>query len=163
MLADERVALEGPPRLSPETIRRTSEKNRLKPHLRKMWCIPPEQSAAFVSHMEDGLDVYQRPADPCRPLVCLDETSLQLIGEVRPPRPVRRGRSARYDSEYVRHGTANLLLAFAPLSGQRVVAAAWQQRRNARGVDADWRFTTEDARIKLRKPTRQWRRDRILG
>ncbi len=98
-LADERVALEGQPRLSPETIRRVLKKIRFKPHLRKMWRIPPEPSAAFVSHTQDVLDVYQQPADPRRPLVGLDETSLQLIGEVRPPRPVRRGRPARYDSE----------------------------------------------------------------
>jgi hypothetical protein len=95
-----------------------------------MWCIPPEQSAAFVSHMEDGLDVYQRPADPRRPLVCLDETSLQLIGEARAPRPVQRGRPARYDSEDVRHGTCNLFIVFDPLAGQRVVKVTERRCRS---------------------------------
>ena len=80
--------------------------------------------------MEDVLAVYCRPADPRRPVVCLDEISFQLIGEVRKPLPVRRRQVARYDNEYVRNGTANLFLAFAPLSGQRVVAVTDQRRRS---------------------------------
>jgi hypothetical protein len=215
-----------------------------------MWCIPPKQSAEFVCHMEDVLDVYCRPADPRRPVVCLDELSTQLVGEVRTPLPFRPGQIARYDCEYVRHGTANLFMAFEPLGGWREVqvterrqrgdwahfvrdlvdgrykdadqivlvmdqlnihspaslyeafppaearrvmnkleihhtpkhgswlnmaeielsvfrrdlpervaskatlerhAAAWQRRRNAATTKADWRFTTADARIKLRK------------
>jgi hypothetical protein len=215
-----------------------------------MWCIPPKQSAEFVCHMEDVLDVYCRPADPRRPVVCLDELSTQLVGEVRMPLPFRPGQIARYDCEYVRHGTANLFMAFEPLGGWREVqvterrqrgdwahfvrdlvdgrykdadqivlvmdqlnihspaslyeafppaearrvmnkleihhtpkhgswlnmaeielsvfgrdlpervaskatlerhAAAWQRRRNAATTKADWRFTTADARIKLRK------------
>lgn len=63
-------------------------------------------------------------------MVCLDEISVQLIAEVRPPRPVRRGRVARYDNEYVRNGTANLFLAFAPLAGQRLVSMTDQRRRS---------------------------------
>ncbi len=206
--------------------------------------------------MEDVLEVYCRPHDPNRPVVCLDECSRQLIGEVRvplPPRPAqdeRPGRVERYDCEYVRRGTANLFMAFEPLGGRREVAvtdrrqrgdwarfvrdlvdgpykdadkvvlvmdqlnthspaslyeafapaearriaerleihhtpkhgswlnmaeiefsalgrdlpdrvenkptlerhaAAWQRRRNAATTRADWRFTTADARIKLRK------------
>ncbi len=215
-----------------------------------MWCIPPKQSAEFVCHMEDVLDVYCRPADPRRPVVCLDELSTQLVGEVRTPLPVRPGQAARYDCEYVRHGTANLFMAFEPLGGWRGLqvterrqrgdwahfirdlvdgrykdadkvvlvmdqlnihspaslyeafppaearrvadkleihhtpkhgswlnmaeielsvfrrdlpervagratlerhAAAWQHRRNTTATKADWRFTTADARIKLRK------------
>jgi DDE superfamily endonuclease len=86
-----------------------------------MWCIPPEQSAEFVYHMEDVLEVYQRPHDPRYPVVCLDETSRQLIGEVRPPLPPRPGVSGRYDGEYVRNGVANLFMAFEPLAGWRQV------------------------------------------
>jgi hypothetical protein len=183
-------------------------------------------------------------------VVCLDELSTQLVGEVRMPLPFRPGQIARYDCEYVRHGTANLFMAFEPLGGWREVqvterrqrgdwahfvrdlvdgrykdadqivlvmdqlnihspaslyeafppaearrvmnkleihhtpkhgswlnmaeielsvfrrdlpervaskatlerhAAAWQRRRNAATTKADWRFTTADARIKLRK------------
>jgi DDE superfamily endonuclease len=86
-----------------------------------MWCIPPKQSAEFVYHMEDVLDVYHRPYDPRRPVVCLDETFKQLIGEVREPLPPGPGRVERYDSVYVRNGVANLFLAFEPLAGRRDV------------------------------------------
>ena len=200
--------------------------------------------------MEDVLDVYCRSVDPQRPVVCLDECSKQLIGEVRHPLPTRPGQVERFDCEYVRHGTANLFIAFEPLGGWREVEvtdrrqrgdwahfvrhladgrhkdadrivlvmdqlnihspaslyeafppaeakriadrleihhtpkhgswlnmaeielsalsrdlpdrvagkttlerhiAAWQRRRNTATTKADWRFTTADARIKLRK------------
>jgi hypothetical protein len=83
--------------------------------------IPPKQSASFVANMEDVLDVYARPYDPSRPVVCVDEGGKQLIGEVRPPLPVRPQRAARHDSEYVRGGVANLFMAFEPLAGKRHV------------------------------------------
>jgi hypothetical protein len=71
--------------------------------------------------MEDVLEVYARPYDPRRPVVCVDEGGKQLIGDVRPPLPVRRGRAARQDSEYLRGGVANLFMAFEPLAGKRHV------------------------------------------
>jgi transposase len=71
--------------------------------------------------MEDVLDVYHRPYDPARPVVCIDEASKQLIGEVRPPLPPRPGRTAKHDSEYERRGTANLFMAVEPLAGKRTV------------------------------------------
>jgi hypothetical protein len=71
--------------------------------------------------MEDVLEVYKRPYDPRRPVVCLDETSKQLIGEVRTPVLATPGQVARYDCEYVRHGVANLFMLFEPLAGQRDV------------------------------------------
>ena len=71
--------------------------------------------------MEDVLDVYQRPYDPKRPQVCLDEASKQLIGETRTPVPCAPGRPARVDYEYVRNGTANLFMLFEPLAGRRRV------------------------------------------
>jgi hypothetical protein len=71
--------------------------------------------------MEDVLEVYKRPYDPRRPVVCLDETSKQLIGEVRTPVPAAPGQVAHYDCEYVRHGVANLFMIFEPLAGQRDV------------------------------------------
>lgn len=201
--------------------------------------------------MEDVIEVYHRRYDPERPVVCADEAGKQLIGDVRPPLPVRPGSPAKEDSEYARNGTANLFLAFEPLAGRRVVevtgrrtavdfakflkrlldevypkaarvvlvtdnlnthcvgslyeafdpaearrlmeriewhytpkhgswlnmaeielsvlarqcldrripdakaltreVAAWEQRRNAAAVKADWQFTTADARAKLKK------------
>ncbi len=71
--------------------------------------------------MEDILSVYTRPRDPDCPLVCLDETSKQLVGETRLPVPMRAGRPARFDYEYARNGTANLFMMFAPLEGWRHV------------------------------------------
>ena len=71
--------------------------------------------------MEDVLDTYAKPYDPSRPVVGVDEGGKQLIGEVREPLPVRPGSPAKSDSEYVRHGTANLFMAFEPLIGQRHV------------------------------------------
>jgi hypothetical protein len=71
--------------------------------------------------MEDVLDVYTRPHDPARPLVCLDETSKQLVAETRKPEAMQPGQPARYDYEYKRNGTANLFMLFAPLEGWRHV------------------------------------------
>jgi hypothetical protein len=93
----------------------------LKPWLSKQWCIPPKASAEFVWKMEDVLEVYKRPYDSRRPVVCLDETSKQLIGEVRTPVPAAPGQVAHYDYEYVRNGVANLFMMFEPLAGRRDV------------------------------------------
>lgn len=71
--------------------------------------------------MEDVLAVYTRPRDGDCPLVCLDETSKQLIAETRVPIPMKAGRPARFDYEYERNGTANLFMMFAPLEGWRHV------------------------------------------
>ena len=207
--------------------------------------------------MEDVLDVYQRPLDAKRPLVCLDEASKQLLSDARPTLPVvaktemATGQPTRQDSEYVRNGTASLFMVSAPLLGWRSVevtdrrtcqdfaqviktlvdvqfpqadkivlvmdnlnthtpaslyraflpaeakrladklevhytprhgswlnmaeielsvlarqclsermsdkahlqeqVAAWQERRNTSAAKIDWRFTTDDARVKLKK------------
>src|SRR5947209_17037059 len=71
--------------------------------------------------MEDLLEAYQRPRDPACPMVCVDETSKQLIAEKRVPIAAKRGRPARHDYEYERNGTANLFMMFAPLEGSRHV------------------------------------------
>ena len=83
--------------------------------------IPPDANAGFVAAMEDVLEIYQKPRDPDRPLVCLDETSKQLIVETRAPIPAKPGRPARHDYEYERNGVANLFMMFAPLEGWRHV------------------------------------------
>ena len=108
-------------RVSDNTVGRTLKKNTLRPHLQRQWVIPPDGNAAFVAGMEDVLEVYQRPPDPAFPLVCLDETSKQLIAETRVPIPAKPGRPARRDYEYERNGTANLFMMFAPLEGWRRV------------------------------------------
>jgi len=88
-----------------------------------MGCIPDKPSAEFVFHREDGLEVYHRPHDPKRPVVCVDETFKQLIGESREPLPPKPGAVERYDHVYTRNGVASLFLAAEPLSGWRHIAS----------------------------------------
>lgn len=83
--------------------------------------IPPEQNAEFVAAMEDVLEVYQRPYDPQRPVVCLDEQPTQLVGETRRPLPTEVGCPPRYDYEYERKGTAVNFMVTEPLGGWRKV------------------------------------------
>ena len=79
--------------------------------------------------MENVLDVYTAPHDPKRPLVCLDETSKQLVEETRAPIPMEPGKPSRHDYEYKRAGVANLFMAFAPLEGRRIVQVTDQRTR----------------------------------
>eukprot|EP01136_Pigoraptor_vietnamica_P034985 Opistho-1_new@99584 len=79
--------------------------------------------------MEDVIDVYHRPYDADRPVVCVDEGGKQLVGDIREPLPVRPGSPAKEDSEYERAGTANLFMAFEPLAGRRAVEVT--ERRTA--------------------------------
>ena len=225
-------------------------KNQLKPWLKECRCIPPQGSAQFVCAMEDVLEVYHRDYGEGEVLVCLDETSKQLVAETRQSRPAIPGHPLAYDHEYRRNGVSNLFMIYAPLEGWRRVevterrtkvdwarvvrklvdedfphkerivlvmdnlnthhpaslyeafepeealrisqrveihhtpkhgswlnmaeielgvlagqcldrripdqetlereAAAWQQRRNQQGIRVNWRFTTQDARIKLK-------------
>jgi len=97
--------------------------------LSKQWCIPPKANAEFVCKMEDVLEVYKRPYDPKRPVVCLDETSKQLIGEVATPVPPAPGQVAHYDYEYVRNGVANIFMISEPLAGQREVEVTDRRTR----------------------------------
>jgi hypothetical protein len=99
--------------------------------LKEQWCIP-EASAEFVWHMEDVLDVYQRPHDPLRPLICLDETSRQVLAHTRDPLPAAPGRPARHDPEYARQGVVNCFLVSEPLRGWR------QVRLSKRRTRIDW-------------------------
>jgi len=92
--------------------------------------------------MEDVIEVYHRPLDVGRPVVCLDEVPVQLVEEVRAPLPARPGRRARFDYEYRRCGTANLFIAFAPLLGWRAVRVT--DRRTAVDFAAFLRWVTED-------------------
>jgi len=77
--------------------------------------------------MEDVLEVYKRPYDKKYPVVCIDETNRQLIGEIQISRPVQPGQTALYDYEYKRNGVVNLFMMFEPLIGWREVMAAEQR------------------------------------
>jgi len=79
--------------------------------------------------MEDVLEVYHLPYDPGYPVVCMDESSKQLIGEVREPVPCAPGQVARMDDEYVRNGVAEIFMEVEPLSGKRHVAITERRTR----------------------------------
>jgi hypothetical protein len=79
--------------------------------------------------MEDVLEVYHRPYDPRRPMVCLDEASKQLVAQTRPSIPGRPGRVKRVDPEYRRCGTASVFLMSEPLKGKRQVRVRRQRTR----------------------------------
>ena len=106
-----------------------AQKNELRPHLKKYWCIPPEASAGFVAPMEDVLDVYLQPYDPLRPQVCLDEASKQLISETRPSISMQPGQPQRVDAEYRRNGTASVFMLTVPLEGKRHVRVREHRKR----------------------------------
>ena len=114
LLADRLVELEVIESVSHETVRQTLLTNQIKPWLKRPWCIAPAASADFGCRMEDALEVYQRPFHPRRPVVCLDETTRQLVRETRPPGPAAAGRPVRYDYEYERQGVASLFMRGCP-------------------------------------------------
>ena len=109
LLAGELVRLTKHDGLSRETVRRRLADNDLKPWRKDMWCIP-RVDGEYVARMEDVLKLYAEPADPKRPVVCFDESPIQLIGEVRQPIPAGPGQRERYDYEYRRNGTVNLFV-----------------------------------------------------
>ncbi len=91
--------------------------------MRAYWCIPPKEDATFVAAMEDVLEVYARPHDPTRPVVCMDEKPYQLLDEVREPIPMESGSVLKVDSEYKREGTCSIFIFTEPLAGWRYVEA----------------------------------------
>jgi len=109
----------------------------------KRFCIPPEENAAFVCAMEDVLDVYQRPHDPERPQVCLDETSKQLVAHTRTPIVPQNGVRERVDDEYTREGTANIFAAIEPITGKSLVEVT--ERRTARDMASFLRRLSDEA------------------
>jgi transposase len=110
LLAGEMVRLTEHESLSRETVRQRLAENEIKPWREKMWCVP-KIDGAYVARMEDVLDLYAEPPDPARPVVCLDESPVQLIGEVRQPIAAAPGQVERVDYEDRRCGTVNLFVA----------------------------------------------------
>jgi transposase len=110
LLAGEIVRLTEHDGISRETVRRRLAENELKPWREKMWCVP-KIDGEYVARMEDVLDLYAEPPDPKYPVVCLDESPVQLIGEVREPIAAAPGQIERVDYEYRRCGTVNLFVA----------------------------------------------------
>lgn len=104
--------------------------------------IPPEQNGNFVACMEMVLDVYKRPYNPRFPVVCMDESPKQLIGETKIPVTTAPGRIAKYDYEYKRQGVCNIFMACEPLAGKRLVKITEKKTK------IDWAYFLEDIAAK---------------
>jgi hypothetical protein len=133
--------------------------------LKKCWCISPKQNPAFVAAMEDVLEVYHRPYNGQKPVICMDEQPVQLLGEQREPVPMNEHHSKREDNEYVHKGTCSVFMfaeiELSAMSSQclnrrietldtlKRELEAWQYDRNRNQKTVEWQFTTKDARIKL--------------
>ena len=100
--------------------------------------IPPEKNGSFVANMEMVLDVYKRPFDPLYPVVCMDESPKQLIGETKVPIPASPGKAAKHDYEYKRFGVCNVFISCEPLAGKRTVKIT--ERKTKR----DWAYFIEE-------------------
>lgn len=100
--------------------------------------IPPDADGEFVARMEDLLELYAEPFSPARPVVCMDEASKQLVGEVRASLPARRGHAKRVDYEYRRNGTVNLFVFVQPRGGWRMVRVTDHRART------DWALVVQE-------------------
>jgi hypothetical protein len=103
------------------------------------WVIPPEADGEFVAHMEEVLEVYEKPYNPAFPVLCMDEQPVQLLEETRTPIPATAKHGKRVDYEYERAGTASIFMFAEPLAGWREVAV------RERKTKIDW--ATEMARL----------------
>ncbi len=114
--------------------------------MKKCYCIPPQQNAAFVACMEDVLDVYHLPYDEQCPVICMDEKPYQLLDECRQPIPMKPGDVKKFDSEYIRNGTCSIFIFAEPLKGWRKVYVS--ERR----TKVDWAHYIADL-LEVRYPT----------
>ncbi len=103
------------------------------------WVIPPKADAEFVAHMEEVLEIYEKPYNPAIPVLCMDEQPVQLLKETRVPIPATAKHAKRVDYEYERAGTATIFMFAEPLAGWREVAV------RERKTKIDW--ATEMARL----------------
>jgi transposase len=108
----------------------------------KSWCIG-KPSAQYVAKMEDVLDVYARPYDACRPVVCVDEVSKELHTTPHGTLPMKPGEPERQDYEYARQGVYNLFLAVEPLAGKRTLRVT--ERRTALDFAEELRILVEES------------------
>jgi transposase len=179
LLADWIIQLKIIDSISRETVRQVLDDNELKPWRRQEWCIPAA-NAEVVYHMEDILDVYKRPVDPKRPLVCFDfhwlrrwcssKTNSTPIRQIVSMKCLLLSEAKRILERLEFHSTPKhgswLNMAEIELSvlnrqclnrcipNQPILVQeteAWSLQRNNKKATVDWQFTTEDARIKLKR------------
>jgi len=96
------------------------------------------QNGDFVANMEKVLEVYKRPYNAKCPVVCMDESPKQLIGETKTPIAAKSGSEEKYDYEYVRNGVCNIFMSNEPLAGKRYVKVT------ARKTMEDWSVFLEE-------------------
>ena len=104
-----------------------------------MWCLPRRGGPEYVAAMEDVLGVYQRPYDPKRPQVCLDECNKQLLSDAIAGEPMQPGKPARVDYQYKKHGVCNVFLLSEPLAGKRYTMVRKTRKRQ------DWARVIKEA------------------
>ena len=104
--------------------------------------IPPKQNGRFAANMGKVLEVYKRVYDPRFPVVCMDESPKQLIGETKIPIAAKLGSPAKYDYEYKRLGVCNIFIACEPLAGKRLVKITKKKTK------IDWAHFLEDISIR---------------
>lgn len=109
--------------------------NEVKPHMSEYWCVPKENDAHFVAHMENILNIYQIPYNQHVPVICMDEKPIQLLDEIREritAKPLictpnseilHHGTAEKIDYKYERCGTACIFVFCEPLAGWRFVRA----------------------------------------
>lgn len=105
--------------ISLESIRIVLQEDDLKPWKQASWCIP-KLDGEFIERMEDVLDVYERPLNENKPVVCIDEKCIQLLDDIRPPSGIEPGKDKKVDYEYKRNGTCNIFCAVEPLAGKYI-------------------------------------------
>lgn len=104
-------------RISKEKIRIILKEHDLKPWQEKMWCIG-DLDETYIDRMEDVLEVYERPHDPSRPLICIDEKVIPLIGDTKDRKPAEPGSMAKTDYEYIHNGSVNVFCGVEPKAGK---------------------------------------------
>jgi len=112
-----------------------------------MWCIPPKQNAEFVAHMEDVLEVYSRPYNEKRPVVCMDEKPFQLLDEYIEPIPMSKNNHIGLSALTIK---CLLGVRIPSIDNLNTILSAWHRTRNSAQKGVSWQFTTNDARIKLK-------------
>jgi len=133
--------------ISRENIRLILQEHDIKPWQQRSWCVP-RIDEEFIEKMEDVLDVYERPEDSRKPVVCVDEKPIQLLDHVRPDSGVAPGKPARVDYEYERKGTCNVFCAVEPLAGHYIA----EVKKYRKGPDfAEFIKTVEQQYSQARK------------
>lgn len=123
---NERIASEIDLVFSESSIGRVLQRNKLKPHLSKIWCIT-QVDANYIRCMEDILDVYERPYNPRIVLICMDEKPFQFLGDLFLPIPMAPGHPRKQDDTYIRLGTCSIFTFIEPHTG-RIHASARDHR-----------------------------------